>query len=75
VEVVEHHIMVEGVRMKTCPECKSLYPHSKIVCLECGHDETCVCCILYGSSPQNCEPDCLHLDMYSAYDYGGKEES
>lgn len=72
-DIVEHHITRKGVEQKTCPECKSLFDHNKTVCLECGYDETCVCCHLYDS--RHCEPDCLHLDMYSAYDHGGKEES
>ena len=73
VDIVERHVTVGGIRMKECPECKTLYPYNKVVCLECGYDETCACCILFSS--RHCEPDCLHLDMYSAYDHGRKEES
>ena len=45
-EIVEHHIMVEGVRMKVCPECGDKYPLNEKRCWACGYDEDCACCIL-----------------------------
>lgn len=43
---------------KLCVECGETYPNDEVVCHHCGYDERCACCILYGSMPQNCEPDC-----------------